>query len=349
MESLRRLCLPNGWTRAAALSALLIGGCETSIAQDHFAGKTIDFLVGSDPAGGYDTYARIIARHIPRYIPGNPAIAVKNQPGAGSARTAGTIARLVPKDGSVVGIIFPGVVVGPLLDSKQKWQFDPSQFVFIGSADSGTRVCITSAQSKIKTFDDARANKTVLGASAQGGSTRDYAYMLNHAAGSRFEVVSGYKGSADILLAIERGEVDGLCGLDFSSLKAQRGQWLAEKKINVILQTAIESEPDLDRMGTPIVWKYVTGEDDKRAVELIVSQQIFGRPFILPPGTAAEPVRILREAFTKALADKELLADAAKARIDIQPSSGETVQALVERLYKFPPAILERAQRIIQP
>ena len=173
--------------------------------------------------------------------------------------------------------------------------------------------------------------------------------MLNHTAGAKFDVVSGYKGSADILLAMERGEIDGLCGLDYSSLKSQRGQWLADKKINILLQTAVDPEPELDRLGVPIVWKYVSDENDRRAVELIVSQQIFGRPFILPPGTAPEPVKILREAFMKALADKDLLADAAKARIDIQPSDGERVQALVQKLYKLPQATLDRAQRIIQP
>jgi tripartite-type tricarboxylate transporter receptor subunit TctC len=329
--------------------ALLAASALPATGQDYFAGKSIEFLVGSDPAGGYDTYARVLSRHIPKYIPGNPAITVKNQPGAGSARTAGIIARISPKDGTSVGIIFPGVVVGPLLDTKQKWQFDPSEFIYIGSADSGTRVCITFASSKIKTFEDARNNKTIMGASAQGGSTRDYAYMLNHAAGAKFEVVSGYKGSADILLAMERGEIDGLCGLDYSSLKSQRGQWLAEKKINVLIQTAIDAEPDLDRIGVPIVWNYVQREEDRRAVELIVSQQIFGRPFILPPGTNERATNILREAFMKALADKALLAEAEKARIDINPIDGEKVQALVAKLYKLPQSTLDRAQRIIQP
>ncbi len=329
-------------------ATLLVCGIPAQ-AQDYFAGKTIDILVGSDPAGGYDTYARVLGRHIPRYIPGTPVIAVKNQPGAGSARTAGIIARIAPKDGTNIGAIFPGVVVGPLLDNKTKWQFDPSQFVYLGSADSGTRVCLTSATSKIKSFDDARANKTILGASAQGGSTRDYAYVLNHTAGSRFEVVSGYKGSADILLAVERGEVDGMCGFDFASLKSQRSSWITEKKVNIILQTAIDGEAELDRMGVPLVWKYVKDERDKRAIELIVSQQIFGRPFILPPGSTPEAVKILRDAFMAALADKDLLADAVKSRIDIQPSNGDKVQALVQKLYKLPQETLDRAQRIIQP
>lgn len=328
--------------------AVLAGATSSAPAQEPFAGKTIEFLVGSGPAGGYDTYARTVARHMPKYIAGTPAIAVRNQPGAGSARTAGIIARISPKDGTSVGVIFPGVIVGPLLDAKTKWQFDPAEFVYLGSADSGTRVCFTSSTSKIKSFEDARKNKTILGASAQGGSTRDYAYMLNHAAGAKFEVVSGYKGSADIFLAVERGEVDGMCGLDYSSLKSQRGAWLAEKKINIILQTAIDPEPSLDKMGVPTVWKYIANEDDKRAVELIVSQQIFGRPFILPPGASPEAVKILREAFTKTLRDKDFLSDAQKARLDVDPSDGEKVQALVAKLYKLPKATLERAQRIIQ-
>lgn len=342
--------LCRGFTRAfragvmVACSSLIIG---PSYAEPFT--KSLEFIVGSDAAGGYDTYARILARHLPKYLPGAPAIAVKNQPGAGSGRTAAHIARIAPRDGTSVGIVFPGVIVGPLLDRRQSWQFDPSKFVYVGSADSGTRVCFVSSASKIRSFEDTRREKTILGASAQGGSTRDYAYMLNHTAGSKFEVVSGYKGSADIFLAVERGEVDGMCGLDWGSLRSQRPQWLSGGKIRIILQTAIDPEPDLERQGVPMVWRFVADEADRRAVELVVSQQIFGRPFILPPGVAPDAARLLREGFSKAMADADLRADAQKANIDIQPSDGEKVQALVEKLYKLPQSTLDRAQRIIQP
>ena len=312
----------------------------------YYAGKTIEFIVGTGPGGGYDTYARVVARHMPKYIAGTPTIAVKNLPGAGSAKAAAMIASVSPKDGTSVGIVFPGVIIGPVLDPGMTKLFEPSKFIYIGSADSGTRVCVTYATSKIKTLADAQKMKTVLGASAAGGSTRDYAHMLNHTTGTQFQVVNGYKGTADIFLAVERGEVDGLCGLDWSSLKAQRGSWIAEKKLNIIVQTAIETEPALNELKVPHIHQLIKNEADRKAADLVMSQQVFGRPFILPPGTNPEAVKILREAFLKALADPALLAEAAKMRIDINPIDGERVQKLVESLYVMPQDVVERARKI---
>lgn len=334
------------WGLAAALAGALVSGAAG--AADFYAGKTITLIVGSDAGGGYDTYGRVIARHMPKHIPGTPAIVVRNQPGAGSGTAAAALFNTAPKDGTWMGIIFPGIIIGPILDPKPQMLFDVTKFSYIGSADSGTRVCITSEKSQTKTFEDARARKTIMGASAAGGSTRDYAFMLNHAAKSQFEVVSGYKGSADIFLALERGEVDGMCGLDWSSLKAQRGDWIRTKKLNIIVQTGLDAEPELSKMGVPLMWDFVKEPLDKAASELIVSQQIFGRPFIAPPGIPDQTLKILRDAFMKTMADPELLADAEKSRIDIAPTSGEKVQELVTRIFAMPQETVARAKRIIQ-
>ncbi|MBM3609105.1 MAG: hypothetical protein FJX29_11770 [Alphaproteobacteria bacterium] len=279
-------------------------------------------------------------------MPGAPAIVVKNLPGAGSAKAAAMIASVSPKDGTSVGIVFPGVIIGPVLEPAMGKLFDPAKFIYIGSADSGTRVCVTYQTSKIKTIADAQRMKTIVGASAAGGSTRDYAHMLNHTSGTQFQVVSGYKGTADIFLAVERGEVDGLCGLDWSSLKAQRANWLAENKLNIIVQTALDREPALNDLRVPHIHEFIKTDIDRKAADLVMSQQVFGRPFILPPGTNPEAVKLLREAFLKALADKELLAEAQKMRIDINPIDGERVQKLVESLYSMPADVVERAKRI---
>lgn len=339
--------------RAATFAVVLATApgllAATPAQAQYYAGKTIEFVVGTGAGGGYDTYARVIARHMPKYIPGNPTIVVKNQPGAGSGKVAAMIASVAPKDGTSVGVVFPGIIIGPILDPKMAKQFNPANFVYIGSADSGTRVCLTYVNSKIKSLADAQKNKTIVGASASGGSTRDYALMLNHTTGTQFQVVSGYKGTADIFLAVERGEVDGLCGLDWSSLKTQRAAWLAEKKLQIIVQTALEPEPALTALNVPFVLPFIKNDSDRKAAELIMSQQIFGRPYILPPGTNPEAVKILREAFSKTLEDKDFLGDAKKMQLDINPSSGEKVQKLVESIYSAPPAVVERAKRIIQP
>jgi tripartite-type tricarboxylate transporter receptor subunit TctC len=249
----------------------------------------------------------------------------------------------------MIGAVFPGVIIGPLLEEKQQGLFDPTKFIYLGSADSGTRVCVTYENSKIKTFEQALTNKVIIGASAAGGSTRDYAYMHQNATGAQFNIVSGYKGTVDIFLAMERGEVDGMCGLDWSSLKSQRPSWVADKKINILVQNGLESEAELDKMGVPTIWKFIKKEEDKRAVEMVLSQQIFGRPYIAPPGTNMDQVKVLRDAFMKTVKDAEFQADAEKNRLDVTPSSGERVQGVVEKLYATPKETIKRAKEIISP
>lgn len=344
-ERIRKLAL-----RAALLGcAALAGLAGPAAANDFYAGKQIVFLIGGDAGGGYDLYARALSRHMGRFIPGNPTFIPRNQPGAGSGTAAAYLASVAPKDGTMIGAVFPGVIIGPLLEEKQQGLFDPTKFVYLGSADSGTRVCITYQNSKIKTFEDAQQNKVVIGASAAGGSTRDYAYLHANAAGAQFNVVSGYKGTVDIFLAMERGEVDGMCGLDWSSLKSQRPTWVSEKKINILVQNSLDPEPELDRMGVPPIWKFIKSEEDKKAVEMVLSQQIFGRPYLAPPGANPAQVKVLRDAFSATVKDPEFLADAEKSRLDVTPSSGERVQSVVEKLYATSKETIKRAKEIISP
>jgi tripartite-type tricarboxylate transporter receptor subunit TctC len=318
-------------------------------AADFYAGKTIDFIIGGDVGGGYDIYARVVARHLNRFIPGNPTIVPKNQPGAGSGRAASFLYSVAPKDGTVIGAVFPGAIMGPLLDDRAQPLYEPTRFQYLGSADNATRVCISHERSKIKRFEDTLKQKTIMGASAAGGSTRDYINMLKKATGAMFDLVAGYKGTADIFLAMERGEVDGMCGLDWASLKSQRPDWVRNRTVNILAQINLEPEAELSRLSVPPIWTFIVGEDDKKAAALIISQQVFGRPYLAPPGIAAEPLAILRTAFAATLQDKEFLADAERTRIDVVASSGEKVQQLVEQLYATPKATVERAKELIKP
>jgi tripartite-type tricarboxylate transporter receptor subunit TctC len=328
---------------------LTLMGAAAAAGADYYAGRTIDFVIGGDVAGGYDIYARLVGRHLPRFMPGHPTIVPKNQPGAGSARAASYLYSLAPKDGSVIGALFPGAIMGPLLDEHAQTLFDPSKFAYLGSGINATRVCITHASSKIKRFEDALARKTIMGASAAGASTRDYVTMHRKATGALFELVAGYKGSADILLAMERGEVDGMCGFDWSSLKSQRPDWVAKREVNILIQTNLEPDPELTHLGVPQTWSYLKSESDRAPIELIISQQVFGRPYVAPPGIAAEPLAILRAAFSATMRDAEFLADAARARVDVAPSSGEKVQQLIEKLYAAPASVLDRARDLLKP
>ena len=339
---------PKGLKAAVTLlcAAMSISAAK---AADYYAGKKVDFVIGSDAGGGYDVYARNIGKHLGRFLPGNPTVIPRNMPGAGSGTAAASLFRLSAKDGTVIGALFPGVIVGPLLDDRPQNLFDPNKFEYLATADSGTRVCITGPMSKVKTFEDAQKQKTVIGASAAGGSTRDYAAFHKNAAGAQFEIVSGYKGTTDILLAIERGEVDGLCGLDWTSLKAQRPVWLREKTVNILVQDGMESEHELDELGVPPVWNFITKDTDKAPVELIVSQQVFGRPYVAPPGVPAEQVKMLRDAFEAVMKDEAFLADAKLGRLDISPLRGEKVQEVVSKLYAAPKDVVQRAKQLITP
>jgi tripartite-type tricarboxylate transporter receptor subunit TctC len=215
--------------------------------------------------------------------------------------------------------------------------------------DNGTRLCLVNASSATKTFEDARKQKTVLGASQAGGSTRDYAYMLNNLAGTKFDIVSGYKGSAQILLAMQRGEVEGMCGYDWSSLKSARPEWIRDKKVNIVLQVGMDAEPTLSKMGVPQVWNYIADPKGRKAAELIVSQQIFNRPFVAPPGIPDDRLKALRDAFIATTNDSAFIKDASAARIDLQPLSGERVQKAVADLYASPPEIVQKAAEAMRP
>ncbi|MCC6886963.1 MAG: hypothetical protein IT536_00280 [Hyphomicrobiales bacterium] len=340
MQSLVRIAL------ATALVGLF---ANAAAAQDIFAGKSIDLLIGAPPGGGYDIYGRAVARHIGRHIPGNPSVVAKNMPGAGGARAAGFLSKIAPKDGTVIANLMPGSVIGPLLDPKAERLFDPTAVQYLGNVNNGTRVCISDSRSKLRTFADARKIKAVFGGVSTNDSTRDYGYMHRKTSGAAWDVVPGYKGTAELVLALERGEVDGFCGFDWSSLKSQRPNWLKEKAVNLLLQDALEPNEELTKLGVPHVFAYVTSETNRKVVSLILSQQVFHRSFIAPPAIAPAALAILRKAFDETMKDPLFLADAEKLRIDVAPLSGERVQQVVRDLYASPPEIVDLARAAINP
>ena len=273
---------------AAAVAAVL---ATPAPAAEFFAGKSIDLLIGAPPAGGYDIYARALARHLGRHIPGQPVIVPKNMPGAGSARAGGFISGIAPKDGTAIAALMPGAIIGQLLDPKAEALFDPTKVIYLGTANNGTRVCVSRKDSKIKTFDDALTERAAFGGVSSNDSTRDYAFLHKRTSGAQYSVVTGYAGTADIALALERGEIDGACGWDWSSFKSQKPDWLRDKKVNLLLQVGLEPNEELTRMGVPSVWKYVTGDDARKVVRLVISQQVFQRSYVAPPGTPARTGR----------------------------------------------------------
>jgi len=336
-------------TRVLAGLIALAAPATSAAAGDYYAGKSIDLLIGAPPGGGYDIYARALARHYGRHIPGQPTIVAKNMPGAASARAAGFISTLAPKDGTAIAALMPGGVVGPLLDEKAETLFDPTKVLYLGTANNGTRICVSRKDSKIKTFDDALTQKASFGGVSTSDSTRGYGYMHKKTSGAQYDVVSGYSGTAEIALAMERGELDGVCGWDWASFKSQRPDWIRDNKANLLLQVGLEPNEELTRMGVPSVFKYVTNEDDRKVVELIISQQVFQRSYIAPPGLPAELLETLRSAFDATMRDQDFLHDAETIRIDISPLPGAKVQELVQKIYAAPKDVVARARQAINP
>jgi hypothetical protein len=203
--------------------------------------------------------------------------------------------------------------------------------------------------SKIKSFDDAMAQRTVVGATGGNGATGDYAYLHKHTSGAKFEVVPGYQGTVEIGLAMERGEVDGVCGWDWLSAKSQKPDWFKNGQVNVLVQDGLNPDPELTAMGVPPIWNYVKEGEARKIVELVLSQQVFMRSYIAPPGTPPEQIEMLRSAFEQTVKDKDFLDDADRMHIEIDPLSGAKVQELVAKIYATPDDIVEQAKKSIKP
>jgi tripartite-type tricarboxylate transporter receptor subunit TctC len=341
--------------RASATAALLIAAllgvaASPAAADDFYAGKIVNFIVGTDVAGGFAIYARLIAKHLGRFIPGNPTMVVKTMPGAGGATAAAFLYRRAPADGLTIAALTPNAISGQVMEEGGQSQFDPTKFHYLAGAERGTRLCMTFHTSKIKTFDDALTKPAIIGATTGGSPATEYAAVHKHALGARFNIVSGYRDPGDIYLAMERGEIDGVCGLDWAATKAQRPDWLRDKKLNLLIQDNIEPDPELSALGVPQPWKYIKDEIDRRAVELMIGfQQAFGKAYVAPPDVPLDRIAILRDAFATALRDKELLADAEQQRIEITPQSGDAVERAVLDLYAAPKAVVARLKQIVVP
>ncbi len=342
---------PDGTGARVALAAFVLavaGNAPVASAADYFAGKTISIAVGNPAGGGYDGYARLLGRHMGKHIPGNPNFIIRNMPGAASIIAARYIANTAPKDGTVFGLIFPGALMEPLTGDPAKYKYDPQKFDFLGTMDSGTRLCFVNGKSDIKTMADLKKRKVVVAATAPGSSTTDYSWFFNNLSGTKFSVVPGYKGPGAVLLAVERGEAEGVCSLDSNTVEAMRPGWIAQGKFRVILQAGLEPNDGLKKLGAESMWDHISG--DKRAVgELFVSQQVFARPFVAPPGTNPQALDILRKAFMDSMADKQLLAEAEKSRLSINAKSGAEVAALVKKVYASSPELVKALKDAVKP
>lgn len=300
---------------------------------DFYKGNTVRIVVGVPVGSGYDLNARLLARHIGTHIPGNPTIVVQNQPGAGSMTMTNQLYANGPFDGTVIGVPFNGLPTAPLL-TPEGARFDPTKLIWIGSTNKETQITYLWHTAPAQSLDDLRSKETVVGAQAPGTTQYDYAVLANELFGFKFKVVTGYDGTPKIHLAMERGEVHGIAATNWSTLKAIGTDWLKDKKLKVIAQWGLTPHPEL--AGIPSILDLAKTPAQRQALELSLARLEYGRPFFLPPNVPNDRVDALRRAFDATMKDPAYLAEAAKAKIEVDALTGEQVAVLVERVSRTP-------------
>jgi tripartite-type tricarboxylate transporter receptor subunit TctC len=315
-----------------------------AVAQDveqAFRGKQIRFLIGSSAGGGYDLFARTIAAHWTKHIPGNPIFVPQNVPGALSLQVANNIFSIAPKDGTVIGAVNPQIVSRAILDSGAA-RFDARQFTWIGSALREYQVMVARTDAPVKSFDDAFKTELIVGGS--GGATDTFPIITNAALGTKFKVISGYPGTREVNLAMDRGEVQGNGAITWASIKATMTAMLAEKKINLIVQFGLKNHPELPQV--PNALAYAKTADQRATLMLLLATQEFGRPYIAPPGLPAPIAAALRDSFAATMKDPAFLEEATRRGLDIDPTPSEEIDALVRQLYATSPETVQRVRDI---
>jgi len=337
--------MPSGGALLVAAACLVASAASAQEAVEAFyRGKTVTITVGSAVGGGYDTYARLVGRHLGRHIPGNPTVVVQNIPGAGSNKAASYVALQAPKDGTAIGAIQSGAILQPLI-SDQPIPHDPSAFIMLGSANRSVYLCVVRADAPVKRFEELFEKEAIIGTSGEGATLRELPIMLINVLGVKLRLIGGYAGSREIVIAMERVEVQGMCGMDWSSLATQQRSWISSGFVRLLAQEDLKGHPEMNRMGVPLTISFAKTEEDRQVMEMIYSQNLFGRPYLVPPGVPADRVAALRGALATMLADPALLEDAQRSGLDIGPMGGEELQALVARLYALPPKVIERAKQ----
>ncbi len=330
-----------------ALSALgMIASATASLAQsntqavaDFYRGKQINMLIGYSVGGGYDLYARMLSRYLGKHIPGAPTILPQNMPGAGSLKVVNYLYGVAPRDGTAIGTFGRSLPLYPLLIAPA--DFDGTKLGYLGSIATDTSLCISWHQSPIQSWKDVVGKEYRAGGEGRGSEPDVFATVLQKVFDTRTKLITGYPGTAEMTLAMQRGELDGLCGISYSTLQSIHADWLTEKKVNILVQSSLHKHPAIPNV--PLITELVTDPVKRSILDLIVAPQEMARPFAVPPGVPAERLEALRTAFDNTMKDPEFLADMKKAKLDVDPVDGKTIQDLVSKLWASPKAVIDAA------
>ena len=332
---------------AALLWAIVVpqqGAAQDAVAE-FYRGKQVKIVVGFSAGGSSHLYAQVLARHMGKYIPGNPSLIVQNMPGAGGLVAANYTYSNASRDGLEFTITSRTAALEPLLGNRAA-KFEPVKFNWIGSANIENSVCISWHTAPVKTIEEAFKQELIVGGASTASQEVMFPRAFNRLLGTKFRIVTGYPGSTEILLAVERGEVHGFCGIGWTFVKLRKADWLREKKINILFQMALRKHPDI--MHVPAILDYARNDEERQVIEFLFAPQDMGRPFFAPPGVPAERVQALRAAFATTLKDPVFLAEAEKQGLEVQLVPGETIQKLLVRIYASPQRVIERAKAAVE-
>ncbi len=328
------------WLSAAMMAASL----SPVRADDFYRGKTVEVLVGFSPGGGYDAYGRALASVIGKYIPGRPTVVVRNMTGAGSLTLATYLQSAAPRDGLTFGIFDDGLLIAPLI-KPETVRLNPSKLTWIGSTAKDQQVCMIWSQSPVKKVEDLRGAQTVFGVTGLDDIRYMSTAMLRNVIGGNVKIIPGYPGSADIRLAVEKKELDGVCD-SWQSVKGTKADWINEKKITVLVQMGLKSHPDL--VGVPLVGDFAEKPSDRAALAMLVAPSESGRAFAAPPDTPADRLQALRRAFDQSVKDSEFLAITSKANLEVDPLTGEEVEGYIKQIYATSETDIQRAREMVK-
>jgi len=336
---------------ASCLTALtMLGGLTQTVhaqsVDDFYKSHPITMLVASGVGGGYDVYARAFARHWSDHIPGHPPIIAKNVPAAAGLQAASTLYNNADRDGATIGAFTNGAAMDPLFGNPGA-HYDAQRFAWLGSIGKLENVCATWHTSSVKTVADAQQRQVVVAGAGATSNTAIVPKLLNALIGTKFKIVSGYDSGSGLTMAVERGEAEGICGLSWSTMKASRPRWVSDHLLNVIVQMGLTKLRDLP--DVPSALDLVREPESKQGMELILMRQEAGRPFAAPPGVPADRLAALRTAFQETLRDPAFVSEAEKTQLEIEPMTGEEIEAMLAKAYAAPKAIVQRAAALVEP
>lgn len=339
---MHRIIAAASATLAAGLAAAAPAAADS--VTDFYQGRTLDLMVAAPAGGGFTAYARTLAKHIVKHIPGSPTMVIKNMPGSGGRKAVAYLYNVAPKNGAVMLGAQPGTLVEPVLGQKSNAKFEALKFNYVGSASGFTTLCLVRADGPVKTFAEMQKKQAVFGGDNLGSTTYDHAQLMRNLAGANIKLIKGYRGTKNLVLAIEQKEIDGFCGYAWASLMSRAPHLVEKKTANVLVQFGLEPHPEMTRRGIPPVWDFIKDEKKRKAMELFANVQVFGRPYIAPPDVPKARVAALQKAFMATMSDPDFVKDIKKRRLALGPTPGPRVRELIAAIYNAPKDVQQMAR-----